>query len=78
MKHSGPDEIAVGKEQQAVTNGDNKNNLRRAALSEIDNAPFGWYHIKTIVVAGTDFFTDAYDLFTANFITTMIAWHSTS
>jgi PHS family inorganic phosphate transporter-like MFS transporter len=72
MKHSGPDEIAVG-EEQVVTNGDNKNNLRRAALSEIDNAPLCWYHIRAVVVvAGTGFFTDAYDLFTANFITTMI------
>jgi len=55
MKNSGPDEIAVG-EEQAVTNGDNKNNLRRAALSEIDNAPLGWYHIRAAVVAGTGFF----------------------
>jgi MFS transporter, PHS family, inorganic phosphate transporter len=72
MKHSRPDEIAVGEKQQAVINGDNNNNLRMAALSEIDNAPLGWYHIRMIVVAGTGFFTDAYDLFTANFITTMI------
>ena len=42
------------------------------ALSEIDNAPVGRAHIRAVVVAGTGFFTDAYDLFSANFITQMI------
>ncbi len=71
MKHTEPDEIAVD-EQHVVANDQEKNNLRRTALSEIDNAPIGWSHIRAVVVAGTGFFTDAYDLFTANFITTMI------
>lgn len=46
--------------------------LRSAALSTIDNAPIGIAHLRAVVVAGTGFFTDAYDLFSANFITTMI------
>lgn len=65
------DEIAVN-EQQAVSATSYKTNLRRVALSEIDDVPVGWSHIRAVVVAGTGFFTDAYDLFSANFITTMI------
>lgn len=43
-----------------------------SALSEIDNAGLGRAHVRAVVVAGTGFFTDAYDLFSANFITQMI------
>lgn len=32
---------------------------RRAALAEIDNAPFSWFHVKVCAVAGVGFFTDA-------------------
>ncbi len=32
------------------------------ALAEIDKAPFGWYHVRTCVVAGIGFFTDSYDV----------------
>ena len=41
-------------------------------LSEIDNARIGRVHLRAVIVAGTGFFTDAYDLFSANFITQMI------
>jgi PHS family inorganic phosphate transporter-like MFS transporter len=37
---------------------------RRLALAEIDKAPFGWYHVRTCVVAGIGFFTDSYDVST--------------
>jgi len=47
---------------------------RRAALAEIDNAKFGWFHIRTIVVTGVGFFTDAYDLFAINFVTAMLGY----
>lgn len=43
------------------------NERRRLALAEIDKAPFGWYHVRAIVVAGIGFFTDAYDIFAINF-----------
>lgn len=43
-----------------------------AVLSDIDNASIGTAHIRAVVVAGTGFFTDAYDLFSANFITQLI------
>ena len=33
------------------------NERRRLALAEIDKAPFGWYHVRAIIVAGVGFFT---------------------
>ena len=51
---------------------------RQRALDEIDGARFGWYHvryiashlavliIRAIMVAGSGFFTDAYDIFSVN------------
>jgi hypothetical protein len=47
---------------------------RRAILAEVDNAKFGWFHIRTCVVAGVGFFTDAYDLFVINFATSMLGY----
>jgi hypothetical protein len=35
------------------------NARRRAALAEIDNAKFGWFHVKACAVAGVGFFTGA-------------------
>jgi len=32
---------------------------RRAALAEVDNAKFSWFHAKVCIVAGVGFFTDA-------------------
>ncbi|KAK9914407.1 hypothetical protein M0R45_038188 [Rubus argutus] len=34
-----------------------------AVLSALDNAKTQWYHMTAIVIAGSGFFTDAYDLF---------------
>ena len=54
------------------------NERRRLALAEIDKAPFGWYHVRAIVVAGIGFFTDAYDIFAIGLVTTMLGvvyWH---
>ncbi|RMZ89195.1 hypothetical protein DV736_g3572, partial [Chaetothyriales sp. CBS 134916] len=56
------------------------NERRRLALAEIDKAPFGWYHVRAIVVAGIGFFTDAYDIFAINFVTSMLGivyWQDT-
>jgi len=55
------------------------NERRRLALAEIDKAPFGWYHVRAIVVAGIGFFTDAYDIFAINLVTSMLGvvyWHN--
>lgn len=48
------------------------NERRRLALAEIDKAPFGWYHVRAVVVAGVGFFTDSYDIFTASMLTVML------
>src|ERR1700742_1560696 len=56
------------------------NERRRLALAEIDKAPFGWYHIRAVVVAGVGFFTDAYDIFAINLVTAMLGvvyWQDT-
>ncbi|KAK9770240.1 putative Major facilitator superfamily (MFS) profile domain-containing protein [Seiridium cardinale] len=48
------------------------NERRRLALAEIDKAPFGWYHVRAIVVAGVGFFTDSYDIFAVSLLTAML------
>ena len=35
----------------------------KKAFHKLDNAKLGWFHIKTCLVSGIGFFTDAYDLF---------------
>ncbi|KZF21763.1 MFS transporter [Xylona heveae TC161] len=55
------------------------NERRRLALAEIDKAPFGWYHVRAIAVAGIGFFTDAYDIFAIGLVTSMLGvvyWHN--
>ncbi|KAG1869649.1 major facilitator superfamily domain-containing protein [Suillus tomentosus] len=47
---------------------------RRAALEEIDNAPFSWFHVKVGLVASVGFFTDAYDIFAINIAATMLGY----
>ncbi|ODV93867.1 hypothetical protein PACTADRAFT_71897 [Pachysolen tannophilus NRRL Y-2460] len=47
---------------------------RRLALEKIDNAKFGWYHVRAIFVAGVGFMTDAYDLFAINLAVSMLAY----
>ncbi|CAD8085486.1 unnamed protein product [Paramecium primaurelia] len=36
---------------------------RKETLQSLNNAKFGWFHIKACLVSGIGFFTDAYDLF---------------
>ncbi|KDQ62674.1 hypothetical protein JAAARDRAFT_203751 [Jaapia argillacea MUCL 33604] len=47
---------------------------RRRVLSEIDGAPFSWFHVKICLVAGVGFFTDAYDIFAVGIAVTMIGY----
>ncbi|KAI0346286.1 phosphate transporter [Trametopsis cervina] len=47
---------------------------RRAALAEVDNAKFSWFHLKVTLVAGVGFFTDAYDIFAINIASTMLGY----
>ncbi|GME68094.1 unnamed protein product [[Candida] boidinii] len=46
---------------------------RRLALEKIDNAKFGWYHIRAIMVAGVGFLTDSYDIFAINLGVSMMS-----
>ncbi|OAA38833.1 phosphate permease [Metarhizium rileyi] len=45
---------------------------RRLALSEIDKVPFGFYHVRAILVAGVGFLLDSYDIFSINLITSLL------
>ncbi|CAA7265585.1 unnamed protein product [Cyclocybe aegerita] len=47
---------------------------RRAALAEVDNAKFSWFHAKVCLVAGVGFFTDAYDIFAINIASVMLGY----
>ncbi|KAF0500567.1 phosphate transporter [Gigaspora margarita] len=47
---------------------------RRRALLEIDHANFQWFHIRACVVSGVGFFTDSYDLFVINLVSTMLGY----
>ncbi|KAH9989471.1 hypothetical protein BJV77DRAFT_963930 [Russula vinacea] len=47
---------------------------RRAALSQVDNATFSWFHVKVCCVAGVGFFTDAYDIFAINIASQMLGY----
>ncbi|RHZ76890.1 hypothetical protein Glove_187g118 [Diversispora epigaea] len=59
------------KENDEITN--NYMNLkRRRALAEIDNAEFSWFHIRACIVSGVGFYTDAYDLFVINLVSSML------
>ncbi|GAA5939321.1 phosphate transporter PHO84 [Sporobolomyces koalae] len=66
-------------EKEASLAGDNNrvldlNAQRRAALAEVDNAKFGFFHVKACAVAGVGFFTDAYDIFAINLAVGMIGY----
>jgi len=52
-----------------ITNFDER---KRQALANVDNAPFSWYHVRAIIVAGIGFFTDSYDIFAINLVDAML------
>ncbi|KAJ5110427.1 Repressible high-affinity phosphate permease [Penicillium argentinense] len=45
---------------------------RRLALERIDNARFGYHHVRAVIVAGVGFFTDSYDIFAINLCSNML------
>lgn len=45
---------------------------RRQALARIDQARFGWHHLRAVIVAGVGFFTDSYDIFAINLAVSML------
>jgi len=58
----------ISKSQEALLN------QGRRDLEESDNRKFGWFHIKTALVAGIGFFADAYDVFIINLVVTIIGY----
>ncbi|KAJ7473120.1 phosphate permease [Mycena galericulata] len=50
------------------------NDLRRAALEQVDSAGFIWFHAKVCLVAGVGFFIDAYDIFAINIAAVMLGY----
>ncbi|RSH80816.1 Inorganic phosphate transporter pho84 [Saitozyma podzolica] len=61
-------------EKALPTAGANAGERRRAALVEVDEAKFSWFHAKACIVAGVGFFTDAYDIFSISIVATMIGY----
>ncbi|KFH71604.1 MFS transporter, PHS family, inorganic phosphate transporter [Podila verticillata NRRL 6337] len=53
---------------------DDPSKRRLDTLAIIDNAEFGWFHVRACMVAGVGFFTDAYDLFAINLVTPMLGY----
>ncbi|KAK7035376.1 Urease [Paramarasmius palmivorus] len=70
------DEVATARTQlaQTSTSGAILDQRRRAALAEVDNAKFSWFHVKVCAVAGVGFFTDAYDIFAINIASVMLGY----
>ncbi|KAJ2337230.1 hypothetical protein GGI00_000373 [Coemansia sp. RSA 2681] len=72
-----PSEYVVRADNNAFTQqpiSDDVVAIRRRALAEIDNAKFGWFHIKACLVAGIGFFTDSYDIFAINLCSTIMGY----
>ncbi|KAF9295607.1 Inorganic phosphate transporter pho84 [Mortierella antarctica] len=53
---------------------DDPSKRRLETLAIIDNAEFGWFHVRACMVAGVGFFTDAYDLFAINLVSPMLGY----
>ncbi|CAL9731069.1 inorganic phosphate transporter Pho84p [Monosporozyma unispora] len=47
---------------------------RRLALEKIDENPFGWQQVRTIIIAGVGFLTDSYDVFAINLGVAMLSF----
>lgn len=45
-----------------------------SALASLDNAKLSFFHVKSVLIAGTGFLTDAYDLFIINLVVPMVAY----
>lgn len=48
--------------------------IRRQALVDSDERSFGWFHIRTALVAGIGFFADAYDVFVINLVVNILGY----
>lgn len=72
LPHPVPDEENTAHDGSEGSYLSDPHELRRQALEKIDNAPFGWRHVRAVVVAGVGFFTDSYDIFAINLCVSML------
>lgn len=68
MPHHQFEQVELSKSQEALLD------QRRRDLEVSDNRKFGWFHIKTALVAGIGFFADAYDVFIINLVVTILGY----
>jgi len=73
-KNSSPTGSLYEMDRMVDTNVSALDEIRQSALSRIDQAPFSRTHVKVALVAGTGFFTDAYDIFAINIASTMLGY----
>lgn len=72
------DQPTLNSEEAAIHDGSDMSHIsdpherRRQALARIDEAQFGWHHVRAVVVAGVGFFTDSYDIFAINLAVSML------
>ncbi|CAG8651059.1 9515_t:CDS:2, partial [Ambispora leptoticha] len=59
-------------EEPSLINIEDLDDKRLIALHQIDTVNFSWFHIRTCIVSGIGFFTDAYDLFVINLVSAML------
>jgi len=57
-----------------TTDYDDPRKRRLETLATMDNAEFGWFHVRACMVAGVGFFTDAYDLFAISLVSPMLGY----
>lgn len=57
-----------------TTGYDDPRKRRLETLATMDNAEFGWFHVRACMVAGVGFFTDAYDLFAISLVSPMLGY----
>lgn len=50
----------------------NPHERRRRALGKLDEAPFSWAHIHTVIITGLGLFASAYEMFAINLAVTML------
>ncbi|KAF9898443.1 Inorganic phosphate transporter pho84 [Lobosporangium transversale] len=70
-------EVEAGQTSTTFSRGsvyDDPRKRRLDTLALVDNAEFGWFHVRACMVAGVGFFTDAYDLFAINLVSPMLGY----
>lgn len=70
--------MTMSSHEEAPTSGDGLSSIydpaerRRVALAMINEAQFGWHHVRAVIVPDVGFFTDSYDIFAINLAVSML------